>query len=122
MRQYAWLLSFVTAILCTACAPLDSDLVDWDHGARAGTVLELLTPQAAKALLASCWPGNAALPEGREYIRVRYRAVRLHHKVVASAPADLRLRPGDRVELWPGDCEAGQITRVGRVLGSPSSR
>ena len=47
---------------------------------------------------------------------MRYRATRLHHKVVATVADGLALHAGDEVELWPQDCAAGRLARVGRVL------
>lgn len=103
------------ALLAACTGPLARDRVDWDHGARHGRVLALLAPQAAAREAQECL-GNAPLPAGVQFVKLRYRRTRLHHDVVALAPAGLAVGPGDEVELWPEDCGAGRMARIERVL------
>ncbi|HEX8788997.1 MAG TPA: hypothetical protein VF793_22645, partial [Telluria sp.] len=87
-----------------------------------GRVLEVLAPQAAEAEARACLGPDRPLPAGQRYVRVRYRATRLHHKVVATVDDGLSLRAGDEVELWPEDCDAGRLAHVGRVLPPPAQQ
>lgn len=108
--------SFIVPLLLAACAgPVGNERVDWDHGARHARVLAALTPQDAAAEARECL-GVGALPDGRQFVRVRYHLNRLHRNAVATAPAALALHPGDEVELWPEDCDAGRPARIERVL------
>lgn len=117
MRRVSALSALAVCALLAACAqPVNSDRVDWDRGARYGRVLEVLAPQAAEAEARACLGPDRPLPAGQRYVRVRYRATRLHHKVVATVDDGLSLRAGDEVELWPEDCGAGRLARIGRVL------
>lgn len=116
MRHLPFLSVFALSTLLAACAqPVGNERVDWDHGARHGRVLETLAPQEAAAQARACL-GARALPDGAQFVTVRYRLNRLHRNVVAAAPAGLALHPGDEVEMWPEDCDQGRPARVERVL------
>jgi hypothetical protein len=90
--------------------------IDWEHGARRARVLALATPEAGSAAAHAC---GAPAPPDAHYVQVRYRHARLYRNVVALLPTALAAQPGDEVELWPGDCDQGQLARVERVLAPP---
>lgn len=123
MHRVSILSALAASVLLAACAqPIHSDRVDWDHGARYGRVLEVLAPQAAEAEARACLGPDRPLPAGGQWVRVRYRATRLHHKVVATVADGLLPHAGDEVELWPQDCDAGRLARVGRILPPPAKQ
>jgi hypothetical protein len=104
--------------LAGCAGPIGDELVDWDHGARHGRVLELLDAQAGSAAVQACIGAAAALPAGQVYAKVRYRKTRMHHNVVALVPAGLNVQVRDGVELWPDDCAHGEPAHISRVLPS----
>ena len=116
MRRLLPIPAVFLPILLAACAgPVGNERVDWDGGARHARVLAALTPQEAATDTHACL-GEKALPDGQQFVRVRYRLNRLHRNAVAAAPTDMTLRPGDEVELRPEDCDAGRPARIERVL------
>jgi hypothetical protein len=120
MRIGQTYISIMACIFLTSCAqPLGHGEIDWDRGARRAMVLEILTPQAAEAEARTCVSAGWDWHAGRAYARVRYRRVRHYRNAVATVPVDLALRPGDEIELWPGDCSQGRLGRVERVLFTP---
>jgi len=117
-----WIRRFISPsmglVLLSGCAiGIGHADIDWQHGARRGWVVNSYSP----ALVASMRPPCLAnLPADeystRRFVQVRYFHVRVMYYDVAELPAGLDLKEGDRVELWPADCAAGQISRIGQVF------
>ena len=104
--------------LLAACATRhDVPAADWQQGARGAWVLSEYAPDATAAGLPPCL---ASLPGAeyarRHFVRVRYRHVKIMYEEVAELPPGLQVRSGDRVELWPADCQAGQLAHISKVL------
>lgn len=117
LPRYLLPLCILSCGVLTSCAPtLGHGPIDWEHGARRARVLALSTPEAGAAAAHAC---GAQAPPDAHYVQVRYRHARLYRNVVALLPADLAARPGDEVELRPGDCDEGRLARVERVLPPP---
>lgn len=100
------------------CATIDEvPTVDWQHGARRAWVMNEYAADAAAAELPPCL---ASLPAAdyasHHFVRVRYRHVRIMYEEVAELPSGLQVKTGDRVELWPADCQAGQLSRISKVF------
>jgi hypothetical protein len=113
----------VVCILLSSCAqPLGKGPVDWEHGARRGRVLELLTPDAAWSVVQACAPQADGADAPQRFAKVRYRGTRLHHTVVAALPGNVEAHVGDEVELWPANCSEKRMARVERVLAEPAAR
>lgn len=122
MRRNPILPTLALCALLSACVgPIGNERVDWAHGARHGRVLALLTPQAAAPDVQACL-GTGAVLADMLYVKLRYRGTRLHHTIVTVVPAGLALRPGDEVELRPGDCAQGRLARIERVLPPLTAR
>lgn len=110
----------VVCILLSSCAqPLGKGAVDWDHGARRGRVLEVLTADAASSIVQACTAQADGAEPPQRFAKVRYRGTRLHHTVVAALPSNVEAHVGDEVELWPADCAEKRMARVERVLVEP---
>lgn len=104
--------------LLAGCATVDDvPAIDWQHGARRAWVLSEYAPDIDAAQLPPCLAVLPAADYGRRhFMRVRYRHVRLMYEEVAELPSGLQAKAGDRVELWPANCEAGQLSRISRVF------
>lgn len=110
----------VVCILLSSCAqPLGKGTVDWDHGARRGHVLEVLSPDAARSVVQACTAQADGVDAPQRFAKVRYRGTRLHHTVVAALPSNVEAHVGDEVELWPANCAEKRMARVERVLAEP---
>lgn len=89
---------------------------DWDQGAREGKITRdyaLPGNGALPACLAQLPPEERA---ARHFVQVRYNQMRHVHFDVAELPAGVVARLGDRVEIWPADCAAGQVGRIAQVF------
>lgn len=110
----------VVCILLSSCAqPLGRGTVDWDHGARRGHVLEVLSADAASSIVQACTAQVGGADALQHFVKVRYRGTRLHHTVVAALPSNVEAHVGDEVELWPANCSEKRMARVERVLVEP---
>lgn len=109
----------VCSLLSSCAQPLGKGTVDWDHGARRGHVLEVLTADAALSAVQACTAPVDGADTPRRFAKVRYRGTRQHHTVVATLPDNVDAHMGDEVELWPADCSEKRMARVERVLVEP---
>ena len=93
--------------------------VDWEHGGRHGEIVQLIDGEAPTASLPPC---VAALsPEvraGRRFAKVSRRTMRTVRTEVVELSADIPAVVGTPVEVFPGNCEAGQLGRVTRVIAA----
>lgn len=108
-------LCFVLTTALSACTGLSE--VDWEHGGRHGEIFALIDSEASTASLPPC---VAALsPEvraGRRFAKVTRRTMRTIRTEVVELSADVPAMVGTPVEVFPGNCEAGQLGRVTRVI------
>ena len=106
---------FVLTMALSACTGMSE--VDWEHGGRHGEILAIIDNQASAADLPEC---IAALsPEvraGRRFAKVRRRTMRTVRTEVVELAADVPATVGTLVEVFPGNCEAGRLGRVTRVI------
>ena len=111
-------LAAVAAVACSACAPLPPQhAVDWRNGAKHGTVAAFYSASAPRDSLPRCL---ADVPSSElaahRYVRVDYHHTRRMLTEVAELPDDVPVKLGDRVELWPQDCDQGKLSRISRIL------
>jgi len=104
--------------VCCACAPLPAHHdVDWHNGARNGWIAGFYDAATPRDQLPPCLAG---LPPGElathRYARIDYRHTRRMLVEVAPLPVDLPANLGDRVELWPQDCEQGKLSRISKIM------
>jgi hypothetical protein len=114
--------SVVSVLLLAACTttPLDPE-VDWDSGARRARIVEFYSPDTPSARLPTCL-ANLSKTEfaARRFVKVKYRAGRLTSFRVAEVPETMQAKVRDEVEVWPENCSDGKISRISRILRSPS--
>lgn len=108
---------------CSACAPLPAQHdVAWQRGAKQGWVAGFYNVADARSELPRCLAG---LPPDElathRYVRIDYRHARRMLVEVAELPLDLPVQIGDRVELWPQDCEQGKLSRISKILPPPAA-
>jgi hypothetical protein len=116
-------LAVCAGVFCCACAPLPAHRdVDWHNGARNGWIAgfyDAATPRAElPRCLASVTPEELAT---HRYARIDYRHARRMLVEVAPLPADLPAQLGDRVELWPQDCDQGKLSRISKIMPPPAT-
>lgn len=104
--------------LLAACSTMETvPAADWQQGARRAWVMSDYAPDAVTTALPPCL---ASLPAAdyanRHFVRVLYRHAKIMHEEVAELPPGLQAKSGDRVELWPADCQAGQLSRIAKVF------
>ena len=111
-------LTTLTGLACSACAPLPPEhTVDWRNGAKRGWVSSVYAADAPRDTLPRCL---AELPPEQlaqhRYVRIDYRHSRRMLTEVAPLPDGQEAQPGQRVELWPQDCDQGKLSRISRIL------
>src|SRR5471030_2295986 len=115
--------------------------ISW-QGARAyhphQACLRRARASAGSAVSAACWAARiagfydaatprdelprclASLPPAElaahRYARIDYRHARRMLIEVAPLPVDLPANLGDRVELWPQDCDQGRLSRISKIM------
>lgn len=92
-------------------------VVDWEHGARRGKIIELIDNDMPAASLPLCLAALA--PEalaGRHFVKVQRFRLRAVRTEIAELADGVPARVGMAVELYPGDCAAGKPGRVLRAL------
>ncbi len=110
------------AAMRSGCASLaGGGHVDWRNGAKHGWVAASYSGTTPRDQLPRCLAEvSPAKPDAHRYVRVDYRHVRRMLVEVAELPGDEPVRLGERVELWPQDCEQGKLSRISRRLPDPS--
>ena len=79
----------------------------------------MYSPEQPRATLPRCLADipSSELAQHR-YVRIDYHHSRRMLTEVAVLPDQLPLQIGERVELWPQDCDQGKLSRIARVLPS----
>lgn len=118
VRITAAIAAAAAVLCCCACAPLPAERdVDWRHGARSGWIAGFYGPETPRAELPPCLAGLSPQElAAQRYARIDYRHTRRMLVEVAALPDAVPVRLGDRVELWPQDCEQGRLSRISRVM------
>jgi hypothetical protein len=94
-------------------------LVDSEHGARLGEVMAIYTAQTPAAMrwrcIAALSPDQVA---GHRYLEIRYHHGRLMRHEVAefASPDGQAVSVGDFVELYPADCDKGDLSRITHLV------
>jgi hypothetical protein len=111
------------AILVSGCAGLSNDVqIDWEHGARRGTVMRVIDAAIGPDQRPACLAQVAvASLEQRQYVELRYQHRRHFFLEAGALPAGMQAKPGDVVEFYPKNCDAGMLSTITRVL-PPASR
>lgn len=110
------------ALLLTSCATTSPDLiVDSQHGAKLGWIVNFYIPETSGNNLPDCL---ATLTKqelvSRHFVTVKYHHVRQMYYTIAELPATMPANINDEVEFWPGDCSRGKISRISRTTTSVS--
>ena len=114
---YRALLCCGTAGSLAACAGVP--LIDWEHGARRGEIVEFINIDTPGVNLPPCL---AALPSaersGRRFVKVQRFQRRFMGVEIAEVAAGVSTALGTQVEIFPADCDAGKLARVTRALSA----
>jgi hypothetical protein len=110
-------------MICTiavlgGCTSLNDPVaIDWEHGAKRGTVIQLFDATTPKDRLPFCLTGLPATDIAlNRYVEIDYRHVRHMFREVGALPANLQVKPGDVVEFYPGNCHQGSRSTISRLL------
>ena len=100
------------------CASLGNPVaVDWEHGAKRGTIVHAFDASSPAGGLPVCLrkltPAQIA---AHRYVDVEHKHRRHMFHDVGELPPGLNAKPGDDVEFYPKDCDAGAISVITRVL------
>jgi hypothetical protein len=106
------------AILLSGCAGLANETkIDWEHGARRGTVTRVFDATTGADQRPACLAQvSADMLSQRQYVELRYQHRRHYFLEAGALPAGVRVNPGDVVEFYPKDCDAGVLSILIRVL------
>ncbi|MBA5637701.1 hypothetical protein H3H37_11605 [Duganella sp. LX20W] len=117
------LLALAAALACAACAPLPAAHdVDWKNGARHGWVSGFYDASTPRSELPRCLASVTAEElANHRFVRIDYRHSRRMMVEVGELPGDMPVKLGDRVELWPQDCDQGKLSRISRVMPPPAA-
>ena len=107
-------------LICSAvagCAAYPGAPVDWQHGAKRGTVAEIYDANTPPERIPACLAGSSPADlTQHHYVRLSYHHVRAMHTEVAELPPGVSVQMGEMVELWPADCAKGALSRITRVM------
>lgn len=108
---------------CTQLMPAYHPEIPLSPGALDGRVRGVLNSYAL-ALDRSAWPCLMALPQevvtANNWFVVDYRLPTDPHRQqgIAKEVALLPISVGDHVEVFPGDCQRGELARIGAILAA----
>ena len=113
---------FLLCLAACACEPAPAD-VDWRNGAKHGWVSGFYTADTPTSALPKCL---ADLPPeqlaSHRFVKIDYRHVRRMLVEVAELPDSAvdrqAVKIGDRVELWPRDCDQGRLSRISKMMAA----
>lgn len=92
-------------------------LIDWEHGARRGEIVEQINMDTPLANLPPCLATlSAAERAGRSFVKVQRFQRRFMAVEIAEVAKGVSTMPGTQVEIFPADCDAGKLARVTRAL------
>jgi hypothetical protein len=116
-------LALAAGLACAACAPLPAAHdVDWKNGARHGWVSGFYDAATPRSELPKCLAGVPAEElASHRFVRIDYRHARRMMVEVGELPGDAPVKLGDRVELWPQDCDQGKLSRISRIMPPPAA-
>lgn len=107
----------LAAVLAGCTSLAGGGHVDWQNGAKHGWVAASYSSATPRDQLPRCLAGmSAAELDAHRYVRVDYRHVKRMLVEVAELPGEQPMRLGERVELWPQDCEQGKLSQISRRL------
>lgn len=107
----------VTLLLGGCTALNDSVSVDWEHGARRGTITQLFDASVPSDQLPACLAMFSATQiASHRYVRLQYRHRRHNFPEVGELPSGVDAKLGDQVEFFPKNCDAGTLSTITRRL------
>ncbi len=105
----------VVALILTACGGVP--LVDWEHGAKRGEIVERVNSEVTQSSLPPCiaiLPASAR--RGHTFVKV-YRYLRRFISIeYAELPPGVSAAVGTQVEIYPAECNDGKLARIARQL------
>lgn len=113
----ALLLPILVSLLA-GCASLKHPVaVDWQNGAKRGTVTRTFDASTPVELLPACLK---SLPRdelaAHRYVEVEAMHRRHAYRDAGQLPAGVIAGPGDAVEIYTKNCQAGSLSTISRLL------
>ena len=115
----SYIASAAVILYLHGCANLSSENpgVDWQHGAKRGTVSQIFTADSPVEGLPSCLAGlPKPLRQGRQFAHIEYRHIRHLFATLAEIPRGSVVKVGQQIEVWPVDCTAERFARIGKTF------
>jgi len=119
LKSVHTLIALPLSIALAGCAAYSGTPVDWQHGAKRGTVAEFYDASTPRERIPACLAGMTPADLAQHhYVRLSYHHVRVMHTEVAELPPGVSVQMGETVELWPADCATGALSHITRVMPS----
>lgn len=116
-------IALVGSLFLPGCSSLDTQEVDWDHGAKRAWVAKIYSSAELHGEnIPSCL--NSVPETGRlygQYAEVSIGSGRLRKWKPAKIADGLTVKAGDEVELYPTECSLTSIPVIRKLLRSSSS-
>lgn len=108
----------ISALLLPACRAVDTQEVDWEHGAKRAIAEKMYSPQDLRADdIPSCLKN---IPESERlsgrYVQVSHWQGRWRQWKPAKVTEGLVIKAGDEVEIQPIACDSKSLPVVKKVL------
>ena len=108
----------LSTFLLSGCASLQHPVpVDWEHGAKRGTVTRTFDATTPADLLPACLK---SLPPtelaAHRYVEVEAMHRRHAYRDAGALPDGMTANPGDAVEIYPKNCASGSLSSITRLL------
>lgn len=120
MQNYIQAAVFVMMFL-SGCASLKHPVaIDWENGARRGTITQVFEATTAVENLPACLARfSSEQLSAHRYVELAYPHRRHHFREVGELPAGVNAALGNQVEFYPKDCDAGVLSTISRLLPPP---
>lgn len=111
-------LTFSAVSVLAGCESFKQPLaIDWEHGARRGTIGQAYDAHTPVAQLPPCLANQSqSVIAAHRYVEVIHQHRRHQFSEVGELPAGLQVHVGDRVEFYPKSCDAGLLSTISRLL------
>lgn len=116
-----FLVAVVATLLLGGCASLKHPVpIDWEHGAKRGTITQIFDANTSADRLPACLAVfSTAQVAAHRYVELEYAHRRHSFREVGELPADIIATTGDQVEFYPKNCDAGTLSTISRRLQAP---
>ena len=116
--QKSVLKTLIVTFLLGGCASMERPAsIDWQHGAKLGTITKIFGASTPANELPACIAMfSGAQLEAHRFVEIKYPHRRHHFREVGELPLDVVAGAGDSVEFYPQNCDTGTLSKISRRL------